>query len=232
MAKMKAFVIRLKNIETSESLANDCVESGMRLGLEIEKFDGIYGDLVNPYLSNFLKIRQGPAKMKKKRLGVLGCLASHYTLWKQSFETNQTLCIFEHDGILLREIPYNIEEMFDEFLLLDPYNKFSQGYKDQHMEIRNSSEFIITKYESPDSRKKYDVKSEYAMGLQAYIIKPKAAYKLLKHIEINGFVPADMQCNKDTVNLETIFPACASINKIFYSDKEKMLQMSTTHKIW
>jgi len=228
---MKSLVIRLKNIDTSESLANDCIESGKRLGLDIERFDGIFGDAVLPYIKYNLKIHQGPAKMKKNRLGVLGCLASHFTLWKQSVETNETLCIFEHDGILLRPIPLNIENLFDEFLLLDPYNKFSQGYKDLHL-IEKNEELIIKEYQSPDSRQKYNIKNEYAMGLQSYIIKPKAASKLIKHIYEHGFVPADMQCNKDIVNLQTIFPARASINKIFYNNKEKMLELSTTHRIW
>jgi len=228
---MKAFVIRLKNIETSEALADDCVKSGLKHGLIIEKFDGIYGNIISSYLSDTLKIKQGPAKMKKKRLGVLGCLASHYTLWKHSVENNEIICIFEHDGILLRPIPCNIESLFDEFLLLDPYNKFSQAYENQHLKKLDNN-FTIIDYNSPDSRKKYNVKSEYAMGLQAYIIKPKAAKKLIKYISVNGFVPADMQCNKDIINLQTTQPACASINKIFYNNKEKMLEMSTTHRIW
>lgn len=228
---MKSYVICLKGIETSEKLAEDCIESARLNGLEVLKFDGIFGDRVNSYISEVLKIKQGPAKMKKRRLGVLGCLASHFTLWKKSVDENDTLCIFEHDGILLRKLPEDIESKFDEFLLLDPYNKFNQSYAEQHLILAEDT-FNVTEYDSPESRRKYNVKSQYAMGLQAYIIKPKAAKKLIKHIKLFGFVPADMQCNKDIINLQTVTSPYASINKIFYHNKSKMQELSTTQKAW
>lgn len=228
---MKAYVICLKGIETSEKLAEDCITSAHLNGLEVSKFNGIYGDRVNPYINEVLKIKQGPSKMKKRRLGVLGCLASHFTLWQKSMDENETLCIFEHDGILLRKLPEDIELKFDEFLLLDPYNKFNQSYAEQHSNLAEDI-INIVEYESPESRKKYNVKSQYAMGLQAYIIKPKAAKKLIKHIRLFGFVPADMQCNKDIVNLQTVTTPLASINKIFYDNKGKMQELSTTQKVW
>jgi len=40
---MKAFVIRLKGIDDSERLANECIASGTINNLSIEKFNCIYG---------------------------------------------------------------------------------------------------------------------------------------------------------------------------------------------
>ena len=228
---MKAFVIRLNGVEESERLADDCIASGHEHGLMIEKFDGVYGlDSIQQAMQD-LNVKPFSAKMKKDRLGVKGCFLSHYSLWIRSLKTNESIVVFEHDGMMLRPLPPNIEEMFDEFLLLDPYNKFTGNYGEQHrLDYRHP--FVIKEYSSPESRKKYGISAEYAMGLQAYIIKPKAAQKLIDSISITGFFPADMQCNKDIVNLQTIYPSVASVNKIFYKNASLMHELSTTQKKW
>lgn len=228
---MKAFVIRLKGIEDSERLADDCVSSGKEHGISIEKFDGIYGLEAIERTMQDLNVKPFSPKMKKNRLGVKGCFLSHYSLWLKSIQTNETIMVFEHDGMMLRALPPDIEGMFDEFLLLDPYNKFTGNYGEQHrLDYRHS--FTVKEYSSPESRKKYGISAEYAMGLQAYIIKPKAAQKLIDSIKVTGFFPADMQCNKDIVNLQTIYPSIASVNKMFYQNTSLMNELSTTQKKW
>jgi glycosyl transferase family 25 len=169
--------------------------------------------------------------MKKNRLGVKGCFLSHYALWLKSIELNESIIVFEHDGEMLRPLPGNIETMFEEFLLLDPYNKFTGDYSSQH-QTQDSRSFQVVEYKSPESRKKYGITDEYAMGLQAYIIKPSAAKKLISSIKTTGFFPADMQCNKGIIKLETIYPSIASVNKIFYKNTILMNELSTTQKIW
>jgi glycosyl transferase family 25 len=228
---MKAFVIRLKGVEDSEKLADDCVASGLSHGLSVDKFDGIYGlDAINETMAR-LDVRPFSQKMKKDRLGVKGCFLSHYSLWLKSVELNESIVIFEHDGMMLRPLPSNIENMFDEFLMLDPYNKFTGNYGEQHSQQADTA-FNVVEYSSPDSRKKYGISAEYAMGLQAYIIKPKAALKLINSIKETGFFPADMQCNKDIINLQTIYPSIASVNKLFYKNAALMNELSTTQKKW
>ncbi len=228
---MKSFVIRLKGVEESETLANDCVASGAQHDLIIERFDGVYGlEAITETMAR-LGVRPFSQKMKKDRLGVKGCFLSHYSLWLKSIELNEPIIIFEHDGMLLRPLPSNIYDMFDEFLMLDPYNKFTGDYGNQHLN-QSSQAFTVTEYSSPESRKKYGISSEYAMGLQAYIIKPKAAEKLVASIRETGFFPADMQCNKSILNIQTIIPSIASVNTKFYTDKILMNEMSTTQKKW
>lgn len=228
---MKAFVIRLDGVAESEQLANDCIASGNRHGLIIEKFDGIYGqDAIDKTIEKF-GIKPFSLKMKKDRLGVKGCFLSHYSLWVKAIEFNDPIIIFEHDGMMLRSLPENIADLFDEFLLLDPYNKFSKDYGDNHL-LDNDSNYSIEEYRNPSSRKKYGIDTEYAMGLQAYIIKPNAAIKLIESIKDTGFYPADMQCNKGILNLQTIRPGIASVNTIFYKNQSLMNELSTTQKKW
>lgn len=228
---MKSFVIRLKGVATSEHLADECVSSGTTHGLTINRFDGIYGLEAIEETMVRLNVKPFSAKMKKNRLGVKGCFLSHYSLWLKSIELNTPLIIFEHDSVLLRPIPKNIFDLFDEFLLLDPYNKFAGDYGNKHLSDAERP-FVITEYSNIESRKKYGINTEYAMGLQTYIIKPKAAQKLVDSIKETGFFPADMQCNKGIINLQTIYPSLASVNSKFYSDKVLMTELSTTQKKW
>lgn len=232
MAKnMKAFVIRLKGIESSESLALDCIDSGKKHGLEINPFDGIYGQENIDFQRNRLGVNPWKKGLKKGRLGVKGCFLSHYSLWLKSIELNEPLIIFEHDGYVLHPLPQNLENMFDEFLILDPFNKFSNEYSIKHNESKNNSQQIV-EYFNPESRKKYSIDTEYAMGLQAYVIKPKAAIKLKQSILKTGYYPADMQCNKGIINLETLSRPVASVNIKYYNNTSLMTAESSTQKKW
>lgn len=226
---MKAFVIRLKEIEVSETLAEDCVRSGLEFDLIIEKFDGIYGESNIEKNHKYHDIRPVHEKMKKNRIGVKGCFLSHYTLWKLSDSIDDPLVIFEHDAVLLDKIPLSIQKDFEDVLILDPFNKFSKSYDVSHSNSIHNRQNII-EYINPEPKFKYGLQYEYPMGLQAYIIKPEASRKLIKHVEINGYLPADMQCNKGVISLNTVTKPLASVNKKFYQDKLLMSQMSTTQK--
>lgn len=228
---MKAFVIKLKGIDISEALALDCIASGTEHGTEIIPFDGIYGEENIKLKTAEYGIRPYSEGMKKGRLGVKGCFLSHYTLWLKCLELDEPIIIFEHDAMLIAPIPNNIENQFKEFLMLDPFNKFSKSYAN---DIKNSLTVAqsVVEYQNPESRKKYGVTTEYAMGLQAYIIKPSAVKKIQEKIKEFGYLPADMQCNKETIFLETVTSSVASVNKKFYNNVAEMQQQSSTQKKW
>lgn len=228
---MKSYVIQLAGIKESETLANDCVNSGQRFGLQIEKFNGVYGESQILETMKCLDIKPYSDKMKKHRLGVKGCFLSHYLLWLECAENNSELLIFEHDAILLRPLPSSVRDSNDEFLILDPFNKFTRDYSKKHSASSNNEQKIV-EYYNPSSKEKYGVTSEYAMGLQAYIIRPTAANKLISAVRNNGFLPADMQCNKDVITLRTVSQSIASVNKLFYGNKDLMNQYSTTKRNW
>lgn len=226
---MKSIVIRLRGIEESESLARECVDSGKKNNLIIYPFDGIYGEEQIEAKHKEFGIRPWKAKMKKGRLGVKGCFLSHYSIWLHSVEINQPMMIFEHDAVVLRKIPEDITERFDEFLMLDPYNKMQKDYGSLH---QVEHDFSVDEYFNENSQQKYELKYQYAMGLQAYIIKPKAAAKLIDAVKENGYYPADMQCHKGILNMQTVYPSMASVNPRFYGNKKLMKEESTTQKKW
>lgn len=226
---MKSIVIRLQGIEESEKLAKDCIDSGKKNDLIIYPFDGVYGEENIENKHKEFDIRPWKPKMKKGRLGVKGCFLSHYSIWLHSIEINQPIAVFEHDAVILRKIPENITESFDEFLMLDPFNKMQKEYGSLH---QVDHEFSIEEYFNENSQQKYGLKYQYAMGLQAYIIKPNAAVKLRDAVKADGYYPADMQCHKGILNIQTVYPSIASINPRFYGNKKLMKEESTTQKKW
>lgn len=226
---MKSIVIRLRGIDESEILARECVESGKNHNLIIYPYDGVFGEEQIAAKHKEFEIRPWKEKMKKNRLGVKGCFLSHYSIWLHSIEIDQPVMIFEHDAVVLRKIPKNIIDMFDEFLILDPYNKMQKDYGSLH---QLEHEISVEEYFNENSQQKYELKHQYAMGLQAYIIKPKAAVKLIKEVKEKGYYPADMQCHKGILNLQTIYPSIASVNPRFYGNKKLMKSESTTQKKW
>ena len=113
--------------------------------------------------------------------------------------------------------------------MLDPYNKMKGEYQTQHQDTTKTG---IAEYFNDASTSKYGVMTQYVMGLQAYIIKPSAALKLIENVRQNGYLPADIQCNKGLLNIQTIYPSIASVNPRFYGNKTLMKQESTTQKKW
>ena len=224
-----AFVIKLSGIESSELLAQECKDSGLKFGITIKDFNGIYGDSNIEKYHTLYNIRPWKVKMKKHRIGVKGCFLSHYSLWMHSVNTNNPVLILEHDAVILRDIPENILNSFEEFLMLDPFNKMKKDYKLFH---QNESKKGIEEYFNPDVSPKYGVMEQYTMGLQAYIIKPIAASKLINHVKEHGYLPADIQCNKGLINIQTIYPSIAAINPKFWGNKKLMKEESSTHKQW
>lgn len=224
-----AYVIRLKDIESSELLANECFVSCKKNGLPLRKFNGIYGEKNIEMTQNMYNIRPWKSKMKKGRIGVKGCFLSHYTLWQSCIRLNQPIIIFEQDAVMLRPLRLSILDEFEEFLILDPYNKMKPDYQHFHETEKRTG---IEEYFNNESIAKYGVVDQYAMGLQAYIIKPSAALKLTDYVQKNGYLPADLQCNKGILNMQTIYPAVAAINPKYWGKKGLMREESTTQKKW
>lgn len=229
MTNPLAYVIRLKDIEVSEKLADDCLQSCRKYNLPVRKFDGIFGEEKIEQTHKLYNIRPWKSKMKKNRLGVKGCFLSHFTIWQTCIKLNQPVVIFEQDAVLLRPLEFSILDLFEEFLILDPYNKMRPEYQHLH---ETETKVGIEEYFNHDSVSKYGVTEQYAMGLQAYIIKPSAANKLTEYVKVNGYLPADLQCNKSILNIQTVYPAVAAINPKYWGKKGLMREESTTQKKW
>ena len=210
---IKTFIIRLEENEHSCKMAQDCYDQAVKFNLQPEFFKAINGnDSDQHYKATGIK-RLG--KFKKNRPGVDGCFFSHYYLWKKCVDLNEPIIILEHDGFMIKEVDVSIMNEFDDVLKLDrldPYdNRYNQKIeKECCLNVRVEPYFYTNK-----KVQKVDL-GEYFKGAYSYIIKPKAAIKLIKFIKKNGHRPADQQINSSIVNLKATVPTVARLHP-FYS---------------
>jgi len=204
---LNGYIIRLAGVKLSEDLARDCIEAGEKHGVQIEPFAGINGHVADPILES-LELKPFKVKSKASKPGVKGCFLSHYFLWKKCVTLNHPIAIFEHDGLLMRDVPKNILDRFDDVLNLDPYDQFSNNYE-QHIKL--DSLLVIQEYNNPKC-KPNTLHGEYLRGAYAYIIKPHAAQNLIDSCHKHGYLPADHQIGKNLVKIQTTFPNLARLH--------------------
>ena len=103
---MKHYVITMSQTPQSVKSAERCIESGKKYGLEIHKWEAT---TPNEMLSAFLNEAQINVTGFMERYSRLdNCAAafhSHWSLWKHCTEIEQEVTIFEHDAVVVDNIP-------------------------------------------------------------------------------------------------------------------------------
>jgi len=124
---------------------------------------------------------------KITRPGVKGCFHSHYRLWRQCVDTNETIMIFEDDVKFYREY---IDIEFDDVLVL------SLG------KSSFCSDPWKTYLENPSDVPKAVPWRNYSMpGASGYAITPRAASNLVKFYR-HYYMPADNAINQSIVKIQ------------------------------
>jgi GR25 family glycosyltransferase involved in LPS biosynthesis len=157
---MKAYVITIMDNDESCRVANRCIESGKKFGLDVEIFAAVT-PADNPL--RMAKDRGIPVDgFQEKYSRLENCVAaflSHYTLWKLCEGDDVPYTIFEHDAILKDNIP-----MFSSFSHVMNIGKPSYG-----------------KFNTPVLLGVNPLTSKpYMPGAHAYMIKPSGAKALME----------------------------------------------------
>lgn len=196
---MKYRIIRLANHEFSRRIAQDCINAAMRFDVDLEPFDALDPQQAQQ-LFDRLGITKYPAKLKKDRGGVLGCAASHFSLWLECRDQGQPMVILEQDAFMIRPMPEPL--IFQDVLKLDSCNPFSDTY---HRCVCYTGDQIVEDY---DLSWGYKIKTApyggYFRGAWSYVIKPHAAHILITAVEQNGWVPADKQFGEHLLRLQSV----------------------------
>lgn len=188
---MKAFIITL-NTDLSKQYANKCIDSikTTQSVLDVEIFTATTPDTlfdVNwtwpivkkktcPYTGMILKAYKN-ADIKKR----ISCAQSHYRLWQKCVDTNEEICILEHDAVFVRKF-----EPFD----------FDGGVIALNNPIKAtfmSNEYDAALYNGINDIP-YVADQSIPQGLpgnSAYIIKPWAAKELIDKQNEIGWWPND-----------------------------------------
>lgn len=219
---MKSFIIRLKDIEHSCKIANECVKQAAKFNLTVEYFDGILGDNADAIFAADGIVKY-PTKLKKDTAGVKGCAASHYLLWKQCAGDSVPYLILEQDGYMIRPLP---KMDFQDVLKLDSCNPFSETY---NRDVEKNFGSNIVDYDlNWGYKKKSAPYGGYFRGAWAYVIKPHAAKILIDAVKENGWVPADKQLGENLLNLKTVSSTVFRIHPEYTHKNIEFLSLTRT----
>jgi len=217
---MKYKIICLENNDLSMKYANECIEQAKKFDIHLEKHFGVHANDTDIHLEK-LKIKP-KWRFKGGRKGVIGCFLSHYYLWIECITDNEPYLILEHDGYFIRKLPENVLDKFIDVLKLDNLNPFLESYNDDIEKEKTNNE-TITEYMN------YNLKNEdkhmtgmYLKGAYSYIIKPEAAKRIIEWININGFVPADVQLGKEIVDLKVCNPTVVRLHPDYFNRVEEL----------
>ena len=232
---MKSFIITMLGHELSEKLSSECREQASKFGVNVEIFEAIWGKDYEEHLAK-LNIKLGRQKLGKMTLGHYGNFLSHFYLWMNCVRDQEPYLVLEHDGWLMREIPDNILDQFDDICKLDclsPYMKKDGGYdalieRDLVSQVAVKPIMSIPKLTGYDDALRYKkTAGVYSSGVYAYIIKPQGAKKLIEYIRENGFLATDNQVNTNTMDVTVCIPSVARLHPVM-KNREIIGQMSTS----
>lgn len=188
---MKAVCLYLRDVELSNQLAERCISSCKKFGLDVTPLEGHTPKMAQKWIkeNNLFTFDPGPKlyKIKMSKPGVQGCLASHYHAWKRCSESNTNLVVLEHDAVM---VSGHVDQSFKEVLQLDEFRYESDPYTDIDV-VQNSFE-----------RKGVKMMN----GAHSYIVTPQASKKLMDAIHKFGMSPADWHISERYVDIQTVRP--------------------------
>ena len=211
-------IIYLSEIEFSKKMSELCIEQGRKFGVSIIPFKGVHGYKSEDLLKKFsLKPKYF---FKQGRRGVVGCFLSHYMLWLECIKFNKPYLILEHDGYFIRNLEKGILDRFDDVLKLDNESPYNNDYDNK---VNENANFVVEKYNNPNTKNtELNETGNYLHGAYSYIIKPKAAKKIVEWIKVNGFLPADIQIGDKLVNINVVKPTIVRLHPIYNKQVEKL----------
>lgn len=227
---IKGFVITKIGDSVSETMAENCIQSGKNYGFDIEKFAGIYENF-DQLIADENLFSNPEASKHLRHIGVFGCFLSHYFLWKKCIELNIPLAIFEYDAEIFNSLPINFLELFEDYLNLDyARHLYLNNNKGAYIDSQLKSEKIeIAKYNPPvpkGSGYKF-MNRTHIRGAFGYVIKPSGAIKIIKGIKSEGIIPADVAPNLKYTKLYYTTPSVVRLNSLMV---EKRKELSHTNK--
>ena len=124
----KAYIIRIKGHELSESLAKRCADSVTRVNMQYEYSDAFNGinDTITPpdNMHPFMKMVKVTDHFLTR--GEAACALSHINLWAKCVEQDQPLVILEHDAVMVA--PYEQHAVFNSIAYLGSNEQVKQGW--------------------------------------------------------------------------------------------------------
>lgn len=169
---MNGYVIAIKGHKKSETASVRCIASGTKFDFHISPFWAITPENNPEKMLNDLDIPT--EKFREKYSRPENCMAaflSHYSLWQKCVETNKPMAIFEHDAVIVDNIP--TQALFNKVMNIGApsYGRFNQP---AYLGVGP----LVSK--------------PYFPGAHAYMIKPAGAKELIEGAKTKPAGPTDL----------------------------------------
>ncbi len=215
------YVITMIGEGLSENLAQECIESAKKFGIQAKIFPATWGkDIDKHFVEQDLKIYKKGQKKKDINPGLKGCLLSHYRLWKKCIESQEPMMIFEHDNIVLRDIPQKLLNTFEDVLHLDFASRQVTDYED-FTETYNGDDVKQWCPQIPRLSGHELYNKTHIKGSHAYIIKPLGAIKMVDWVWNVGALSPDLAMNSTAIDLRYTLTSFCRINPRYWMESKK-----------
>ena len=196
---MKAFIIYLKEVQSTVDSALECKRTCREHGLDGWLMEGFTPSRADAFIkaNNLKAYLPGPKlyNIKWQKGGVRGCMISHYHAWKKCIELDEKIVVLEHDSRVISE---TYTEDFQDVLHLDGYRWEADPYQDQ---VPFVEDFVHVR------------KGENQLkGTYGYLIKPHAAKRLVQGAHEDGLTASDMFVREKYVRIEVVKPRAVIVN--------------------
>lgn len=208
---MKGFIICSVDYKHSLQLANDSLNSAKQFNIDASIVEAVNGNasvaqtLISKYNLKVLK-----HKNRNLTNGEIGCFLSHFLLWQKCLELNEPILIFEHDGLMIRLLPLDVLDHFNDILMLDPYKPSINIYESMiEKSLQHPIDYFVRKSDSTDDG------GDYQYSAYGYIIKPHAAQKLINFALEVGIHPTDVHMGRKIVDVKTTTTTVVRLHPFF-----------------
>ena len=170
---MTAYVITIQDNPKSQQVADRCVESGKKNGLNIQKFKAFTPkDDLTSVLTMEGITTSGFHSDFSNYSNVVAAFLGHYHLWKLSVAMNEVIFIFEHDAVMTSNVPNMV---FDKVI-----NMAKPSYGNYNTPTTLGVQPLVHK--------------PYFGGAHAYIVSPDGAKLLIEKAKTDAG-PTDVFLN-------------------------------------
>ena len=174
---MKGYVVTLMNLSESIAVANRCIDSGKKFGVDVELFAAVWKDIALDELSKEgLKLGKWDESFSNTD-AVVGNFIAQYRIWKKIVESNQPGIVLEHDAIFIANVP-DLENKGDIINL---------GFPSYGRYISKSTSGIYPMFSKTGG---------YIPGAHGYYVTPIGAKELIAKAKTLGAWPCDLFLNK------------------------------------
>lgn len=196
---MKAFIIYLKEVQSTVDAALECKRTAREYGIDAWLLAGHTPSRADQFIkeNNFTPYSPGPKlyDIKWNKPGVRGCFVSHYHAWLKCVELGHDIIVLEHDARIINEYP---QVDFQDILQLG-YNR--NGVDDAQDQQPWTEENM------------FERKGVHMMdGAHAYAVTPQGAQKLIDAVSTHGMAPADWHICNTHVDIQVLRPRMALID--------------------